>query len=67
MLLKIINKIALQLRNMLIIIIVKKEFLDEPVFVAGTHRGLDVDVNKPCTTMSLTSYISFERRTDGLL
>lgn len=38
-------------------ITIKKEFLDKPVFVAGTHHGLDVDLDKPMASEAFTDYL----------
>ncbi|KAL6402116.1 uncharacterized protein AUP68_14581 [Ilyonectria robusta] len=38
-------------------ITIKKEFLDKPVFVAGTQHGLDVDLDKPMASEAFTDYL----------
>ncbi|KAH7008525.1 hypothetical protein EDB80DRAFT_683528 [Ilyonectria destructans] len=38
-------------------IAIKKEFLDKPVFVAGTQQGLDVDLDKPMASEAFTDYL----------
>lgn len=44
---------------------IKKEFLDKPVVVAGTHRGLDVEMNRPASAQALTHYISIRGQRMG--
>lgn len=38
-------------------IIIKDEFLDKPIIVRSSPRGLDVDLDQPATAHSLTTYI----------
>lgn len=46
-------------------ITIKPEFLDKPVLVKGTARGLGVDPDKPMTSDGLTEYLSLRGRRAG--
>lgn len=43
--------------SLMIVNIVIKEFLDKPVILSGTHRGLNIISEDPATAMALSGYI----------